>query len=239
MFGLTKSRATIYGVSGIVLTSALISVITPAREKWLMAQVPPAAPAPVTPVPFVAPIAPVPVAPLVPAAPDPFTAPSQVGVPAVPSGLAPKTRTRPTPPTRRIPIEPVPMPGDVRPPLPALPATPDIRTMPNSDASVLSGIAGKVIITPICSFTAPATSCVARPYAGPIKIYTAARDRVYRTFADDQGAFRLRLLPGQYVVEPDSPNFPIGTTQTFSVISSVVRQMEFNFQTATPPTSPR
>lgn len=220
MFGLTKSYAIIIGVSGIVLTGALIPVVTQAQEKWLTAQAAPGVPG-VGGLPGVPPVA-----------PDAFNAPSQVGNITPPSAIAPRPRQiRP----RRVPIEPVPMPGDDRRPLPALQASPDIRTMPPSDTSVLSGISGKVIFTPICSVTAPSTTCQARPYTGLLKISTAARDRVVRVGADEQGAFRLKLTPGLYVIEPDASNFQIGTSQTFTVISSVVRQMEFSFQGTLPP----
>ncbi len=225
MFGLTKSRTVVIGVSGIVLAGTLVPLATQAKEKWLIAQVAPDAfntPKQVG----------------VPAAPDAFGSPSQVGIPAAPSVLKPIT---PTPRVRkplRVPIDPVPMPGEARRPLPELTKTPDIRTMEGSDSAILSGISGKVILTPICSVTAPSSTCLARPYTGALKISTLNRDRVIRLAADEQGAFRLRLSPGLYVLEPDASDFPIGTGQTFTVVSSVVHQMEFNFQgavqTATP-----
>ncbi|MBW4443466.1 MAG: hypothetical protein KME10_19980 [Plectolyngbya sp. WJT66-NPBG17] len=220
MFGLTKSRSIIFGVSGIVLTGAFITLANQAKAQRLIAQAPPAPP--ITPA--------VPIPPLLP---DVFNTPSQIGIPAMPSVVTPRA-PRPVRPTRRIPIEPVPMPGEFRPPLPPLQATPDLRTMPGSEASILSGISGIVMFTPICSVTAPASTCVARPYVGTLKISTAARDRVIRLNADEQGSFRLRLAPGMYVVEPDAPNFPIGTGQSVSVVSSVMRQMEFNFQGTAP-----
>ncbi|MBE9010744.1 hypothetical protein IQ250_11040, partial [Pseudanabaenaceae cyanobacterium LEGE 13415] len=157
--------------------------------------------------------------------------------PVRPSVLTPRTPTRPaiTRPTRRIPIEPVPMPGDRPQPLPPLPEPASVRALPAAPPGV-SGITGTITLTPICSITAPAATCTPRPYVGPIKISTAARDRVIRLVTGETGTFQLRLAPGLYVVEPDGTNFPIGTRQTFSVISSVTRQMEFNFQgTVTPP----
>ena len=216
-FGITKPQAIIAGVVGIVLASALIPVATQAKEKWLSAQ---AAPTPATPgIPGAT-----------PTAPDAFNSPSQIGTPTTPSAVAPVRPRRTLPRPRRIPIEPVPLPGDTQQPLPELKKTLDIRNLPASDAGVISGISGKVAITPICSVTAPSSTCLVRPYTGGLKISTAARDRVIRLSADDQGAFRLRLTPGIYVIEPDSPNFPIGSGQTFAVVSSVMRQMDFNFQ---------
>lgn len=220
MFGLTKSRAIVFGISGIVITGALIPLANQAKAQRLIAQHPPVVPAaPATPA--------VPVPP-----PDAFNTPSQVGIPKTPSVLAPGTPARRT---RRVPIDPVPMPGDVRRPIPDLPAIPDIRKLPASDAATLSGIAGTVIFTPICSVTAPSTTCQPRPYAGALKISNAAHDRVVRVTTDEQGNFRVRLAPGMYMIEPDGSNFQIGTGQTVSVISSIVREMEFNFQGTIPP----
>ncbi len=221
MFGLTKSRAIVFGISGIVVTGGLIALANQAKAQRLIAQLPHAAPA-------------APVTPVAPLLPDPFNTRSQVGIPTTPSVLAPRTPARAVRPTRRIPIEPVPMPGDVRPPIPALPAIPDIRRLPASDAATLSGITGTVILTPICSITAPSLTCQPRPYNGTLKVYNAARDRVVRVATGEQGTFRVRLTPGMYVIEPDDPNFPIGTGQTVSVVSSVMRQMELNFQGAVP-----
>lgn len=226
MFGLTKSRAIVLSVSGVILAG----VLTPLASR-VIAQVPPP---PLDPIPGQAPL---PVTPeVVPAAP---IVPRATPLPVRPSVLIPTPRpTAPAirRPVRRIPIEPVPMPGDRPQPLPALPATPDIRTMPGSAASLSSGISGRITLTPICSISAPAASCTPRPFAGFVKISTAARDRVIRLYVGEGGTFQIRLTPGQYVVEPEGANFPIGTRQTFTVISSVMRQMEFNFQ-GTPSTA--
>ncbi|MGG6268759.1 hypothetical protein ACQ4M3_31365 [Leptolyngbya sp. AN03gr2] len=223
MFGLTKSRAIVLGVSGVVLAGAL----SPLASR-VIAQVPPP---PIEPIPAAPPP---PITPDIPA--DPLF-PTMPGVPVRPSVLTPPIPRSPVirRPTRRIPIEPVPMPGDRPQTLPPLPATPDLRTMPGPSGG-LSGVTGRITLTPICSITAPAAACAPRPYTGMIKISTAARDRVIRLFVGEGGEFRLALAPGLYVVEPDGTNFPIGTRQTFSVVSSVMRQMEFDFQgTVTPP----
>ncbi|MBD1844885.1 hypothetical protein H6F89_16080 [Cyanobacteria bacterium FACHB-63] len=235
MFGLTRLCAIVGGVSGVVLSSVLFPIVTQAKEDWLIAQAPLPAPEPLAaPNPVI-------VAPAVPPVPLPRrpvtrtprtpVRPSQVMPVAPPDG----TFRIPARPTRRIPIEPFPMPGDYRRPLPDLPAPPDIRTMPQSSATLLSGISGRVSFTPICSVTAPASTCATRPYTGALKISTTSRDRSFRVTPDAQGTFRVRLAPGLYVIEPDAPNFPIGTGQTFNVVSSMVRQMEFDFQGTLPP----
>ncbi|MBD2083167.1 hypothetical protein [Leptolyngbya sp. FACHB-17] len=227
MFGLIRLCAIISGMSGIVLSSALFPIVTQAKEDWLIAQAPlPAPESPAAPSSVIAP-------PAVPPVPLPrrpvIRTPRR---PVRPTQITPATRTPRVParPTRRIPIEPFPMPGDYRRPLPDLPAPPDIRTMPQSGDTMLSGISGRVSFTPICSVTAPASTCATRPYTGALKISTTSRDQFFRVTPDAQGTFRARLAPGLYVIEPDAPNFPIGTGQTFSVISSIVRQVEFNFQ---------
>ncbi|GAP97116.1 hypothetical protein [Leptolyngbya sp. NIES-2104] len=226
MFGLTKSRTIVLGVSGVVLAG----VLSPLANR-VIAQV---APPPIDPIS--APSA-------LPVTPDVVPAgriiPSPIPIPVRPSVITPTPR--PALPTirrsiRRIPIDPVPMPGERGQPLPALPATPDLRTMPGSGAALNSGISGRITLTPICSISAPAASCAPRPYTGFIKISTAGRDRVIRLYAGEGGAFQLRLAPGQYVIEPEGSNFPIGTRQPFTVVSSVMRQMEFNFQ-GTPSTA--
>lgn len=216
MFGLTKisltkSRKIALVVAGVAATGGMIAIATQARAQFRLSQVMPA-PAPDTP--------------------DAFAAPSQIGIPGAPPApiTAPPAPARPTGRTRRIPIDPVPMPGDARAPLPELPRPLDIRTLPGSPVTPISGISGKVMFTPICPVTAPSASCRVRPYTGALKITTVARDRVTRLATDPEGLFQIRLTPGMYVIEPDSPDFPIGTSQTITVLNNVMRQMEFNFQ---------
>lgn len=223
MFGLTQSRAIVLGMSGVVLAG----VLSPIASR-VIAQVPP---------PPINPIQSTPTD-VTPGVTPGLIIPTPTPIPVRPSVLTPRTPAA-SPirrQIRRIPIGPVPMPGDRPTTLPPLPATPDLRTMPGSAASITSGVAGRITLTPICSVTAPIASCAARPYVGPFRISTAARDRVLRLYAGEGGTFQLRLAPGQYVIEPDGTNFPIGTRQTFTVISSVTRQMEFNFQ-GTPTTA--
>jgi hypothetical protein len=216
MFGLTKisftkSRKIALAVGGVFATGAMIAIATQAKAQFRLSQVMPA-PAPETP--------------------DAFAAPSQLGLPGAPPALltAPPTPARPARRTRRIPIDPVPMPGDARAPLPELSKPLDIRTITGTAPTPISGISGKVMFTPICPVTAPSASCRIRPYAGPLKITPVARDRVTRLTTDPEGLFQISLAPGMYVIEPDSPDFPIGTGQTVTVIPNVRRQMEFNFQ---------
>jgi hypothetical protein len=222
-FGFTKSQKIALAVAGVVLSGAAIATQARAqfRAQGQLAQG---------------------LAPDPNASPNPFAAPSQIGVPGqigapgqVGTPNVPPVRTRRTPVrrgigVRRVPIEPVPMPGDRPRPLPALPAAPDIRNIPGTPTTPISGISGRVNLTPICSVTAPSSSCTVRPYVGTLKISNISRSQIIRAATDPTGTFQVRLEPGMYVVEPDSTNFPLGTSQTITVVANVMRQAEFNFQ---------
>ncbi|MCU0547870.1 MAG: hypothetical protein MUC48_00850 [Leptolyngbya sp. Prado105] len=214
-FNLTKSRKIALGVAGVALSGVIIAIATQAKAQFRISQI--------------APVAPV-------AAPDAFAAPSQIGIPGAPPARTPTTPAGTRRPSsrfalpRRIPIDPVPMPGDFRTPLPDLPRSPDIRTITGTQPTPISGISARVTLTPICPVTASSASCRIRPYTGPLKITSASRSRVIRLNSDINGFFQVRLEPGMYVIEPDSPNFPIGTSQTVTIINNVIRQMELNFQ---------
>lgn len=140
---------------------------------------------------------------------------------------------------RRIPVDPVPFPEQ----LPRRRATQPQRTIPripNSFPSPLTGISGQIVIAPICSVTATASECVPRPYQGTIKVMPISRDRAFTLSTDPQGLFQARLDPGVYIIQPESNEFPAGTSQTVTVVEGMMRSTRIDFQgyRSLPPQTP-
>lgn len=70
-----------------------------------------------------------------------------------------------------------------------------------------SGIEGVVSIGPTCPESLDGASCPREPYETTLIIREAGTEReVAAVQSEVDGAFRVDLQPGEYIVEPDSPN---------------------------------
>ncbi len=84
-----------------------------------------------------------------------------------------------------------------------------------------SGIEGRVQIGPICPVLREGTPCPDQPYQATIAVWNAERTEKVHTFTtDEDGRFRVLLAPGEYYIDPQSPNPgvpPAPITQTVTV----------------------
>jgi hypothetical protein len=99
--------------------------------------------------------------------------------------------------------------------------------MPTPDGS--SGIYGRVTIGPICPVVQPGKDCPDRPYQATLNILTTSGNKVARTVTDADGNFRVNLLPGNYILHPETPQnqpLPRAQEQTFTVVAG--RFIELN-----------
>lgn len=131
--------------------------------------------------------------------------------------------------TRRIPIDPVPMPDERRMPIDLEPPK-TLPRIPDSFASPSTGIMAQVMVIPICSIASSTGNCVARPYQGELKVMPISGDRQFRVSTDQRGQLQLRLSPGVYVIRPNSTDFPAVTSRTVTVINGMMRSMRIDFQ---------
>jgi hypothetical protein len=74
------------------------------------------------------------------------------------------------------------------------------------------GIAGLVLLGPLCPVVYPDNSCPDRPYAARIEVYDGGR-RVTTVESGDDGTFRVGLGPGAYRLHPLSPSSPLPRAQ--------------------------
>lgn len=77
----------------------------------------------------------------------------------------------------------------------------------NGAAPPTSGIEGQVLLGPTCPVVREGTPCPDRPFQATIVVWDAERTQKVSTFTtDEEGRFQVALAPGEYYIDPQSPN---------------------------------
>ena len=95
-----------------------------------------------------------------------------------------------------------------------------------------SGIRGLVVLGPTCPVERPGQTCV-RPYQATIVSRSAATNRfVARVRSSASGRFRIALVPGSYVLVPQSGRpFPRAAQRTVTVPSHRYANVVISYDT--------
>ena len=81
-----------------------------------------------------------------------------------------------------------------------------------------SGIEGQVLLGPMCPVVQEGQDCPDQPYQATLTITNRNGVQVVQFQSDEQGRFRVSLVPGAYVLHPESPNgIPFAGDQSFTV----------------------
>jgi hypothetical protein len=81
-----------------------------------------------------------------------------------------------------------------------------------------SGIEGQVLIGPMCPVVQPGQECPDQPYPATLTVKNRDGLQIVQFQTDDQGHFNIPLVPGEYILHPESPNgIPFASDQSFSV----------------------
>jgi hypothetical protein len=89
-----------------------------------------------------------------------------------------------------------------------------------------SGIQGQVNIGPLCPVVQVGVDCPDKPYQASITILTSKGEEVIHFQSDADGTFEIALPPGDYILQPDSPNsLPYAPEQPFSVLKGQFTQL--------------
>jgi len=84
-----------------------------------------------------------------------------------------------------------------------------------------SGIAGQVLIGPMCPVAQQGQVCPDQPYQATLTVKNQNGGTIAQVPTDAQGHFSISLEPGQYLLHPESPNgFPLAGDQWVIVGSS-------------------
>jgi hypothetical protein len=101
---------------------------------------------------------------------------------------------------------------------------------PVSPAPVNSGIQGQVSIGPVCPAVQEGMDCADKPYQASFTILTSNGKEVTRFQSDANGIFKIALVPGNYILRPESPNiFPFAAEQPFNVLASQFTQLTVTY----------
>ena len=88
-----------------------------------------------------------------------------------------------------------------------------------------SGIEGQVLVGPMCSVVQQGQECPDQPFQSTLTVIN--RDGVQ---SDEQGRFQVSLVPGEYILHPESPNgLPFAGDQSFMVETGSYTQITVHY----------
>src|SRR5215211_2498461 len=81
-----------------------------------------------------------------------------------------------------------------------------------------SGIEGHVLLGPMCPVVQPGQECSDQPYQATLTVKSPSGVQIAQFQTDEQSRFRVALVPGEYILHPESPNgLPFAGDQSFIV----------------------
>ena len=93
-----------------------------------------------------------------------------------------------------------------------------------------SGIEGQVLLGPMCPVVQQGQECPDQPYPATLTVKTLDGLQITQFQSDAQGRFRISLVPGEYILHPESPNgIPFAGDQAFVVESGRYTQIVVNY----------
>jgi hypothetical protein len=93
-----------------------------------------------------------------------------------------------------------------------------------------SGIEGQVMLGPMCPIVQPGQGCPDQPYQATLIITDRNGVQITQFQTDAQGRFHIPMVPGEYILHPESPNgLPFAGDQTFVVETGRYTQITVNY----------
>ena len=89
-----------------------------------------------------------------------------------------------------------------------------------------SGIEGQVLIGPMCPVVQPGQECPDQPYQATLTVKSLSGVQIAQFQTDAQGRFQIPLVPGEYILHPESPHgVPFAGDQSFTVQTGQYTQL--------------
>jgi len=89
----------------------------------------------------------------------------------------------------------------------------------SQSSTVESGVEGRVTIGPMCPVVRLDLPCPDKPYQATLTVLNPAGKKIAQIQTDIDGLYQLTLLPGEYTMQPESPNvIPHAQAQSFTVL---------------------
>ena len=95
-----------------------------------------------------------------------------------------------------------------------------------------SGITGKVTVGPMCPVVRVGEACPDQPLQAKLTVENLDGKKIVQFQTDAQGNFKIPLLPGKYILHPESPPgkpFPFASDQPFTVLSGRFTQLNVQY----------
>ena len=93
-----------------------------------------------------------------------------------------------------------------------------------------SGIQGQVLLGPICPVVQPGQECPDQPYQATLTVTDRNGIQITQFQTDKQGRFQVALVPGEYILHPESPNgLPFAGDQSFVVETGRYTQITVHY----------
>ena len=93
-----------------------------------------------------------------------------------------------------------------------------------------SGIEGQVLLGPMCPVVQQGQDCPDQPYQATLTIFSRNGVQVTQIQSDAQGRFQVSLVPGEYILHPESPNgLPFASDQSFVVETGRYTQITVHY----------
>jgi hypothetical protein len=84
-----------------------------------------------------------------------------------------------------------------------------------------SGVSGQALMGPMCPVMFEGQDCPDRPFQATLTVLDRSGKQLVQFQTDEDGAFRVPLAPGEYILQPETPEgmpYPFGDRQDFSVL---------------------
>ena len=93
-----------------------------------------------------------------------------------------------------------------------------------------SGIEGQVLLGPMCPVVQPGQECPDQPYLATLTVNSLDGTQITQFQTDEQGRFQVALVPGAYILHPESPNgLPFAADQSFMVETGKYTQITVHY----------
>ena len=93
-----------------------------------------------------------------------------------------------------------------------------------------SGIEGQVLLGPVCPVVQQGQECPDQPYQATLTVNSPNGVQIAQFQTDEQGRFRVQLVPGEYILHPESPNgSPFAGDQSFVVETGSYTQITIHY----------
>ena len=93
-----------------------------------------------------------------------------------------------------------------------------------------SGLEGQVLLGPMCPVSQSGQECPDQPYQATLTVKSLDGLQITQFQTDAQGRFRVSLVPGPYILHPESPDgLPFAGDQSFSVETGRYTQVTVHY----------